>query len=153
MIPAKRRSPLSRFAVLWVPAVVVLLAAAAFGGKVLQDTMREMDARSPLPLALQRATAEPRVVAAFGTPLELHKRSGRSTYYASGAGFAEWSLDIVGPSGEGTMTLAADRSPDGIWTFDVLQVRTPDGIVDLVAAPRTPGDAVEPARDPPAPAP
>lgn len=129
-----RRSPLARFAVLWVPSVVVLLAAAAFGGKMLQDTMREFDARSPLPLALQRAEAEPRIVAAFGTPLELHKRSGRSSFYASGAGFAEWSLDLVGPSGEGTMALRAECTPDGVWTFEVLQVRTPDGVVDLVDA-------------------
>ncbi|HXU32753.1 MAG TPA: cytochrome c oxidase assembly factor Coa1 family protein [Thermoanaerobaculia bacterium] len=96
--------------------------------------------------ALVKASADPAVVEALGTPLTTGFFTSGSINTSGPSGDAAFSIPLSGPKGKGTIQLEAKKS-GGEWTYStlVVEVKNPPQRIDLLAKP----EAEEPAQDEP----
>ena len=73
-------------------------------------------------LAIARAKADPRVVAALGSPIEEGWYLSGNTNVNGASGNADLSIPISGPKGKGTIYAVATKSA-GEWTYSKLEVK------------------------------
>ena len=73
-------------------------------------------------LAVARAKADSRVVAALGSPIEEGWYLSGNTNVNGASGDADLSIPISGPKGKGTIYAVATKSA-GEWTYSKLQVK------------------------------
>lgn len=71
--------------------------------------------------ALERAKADPRVVAALGTPIDEGFLVSGHTNVDGASGSADLSVPISGPKGKGTVYVVATKSA-GEWNYEKLIV-------------------------------
>jgi len=94
-------------------------AFVAFMVLVVFGALKQSDAYK---LAIARAKADPRGVAALGTPLEEGWYLSGNTNVNGASGAADLSIPISGPKGKGTIYAIATKSA-GEWTYSKLQVK------------------------------
>ena len=92
---------------------------AAFLVLVVFSALKQSDAYK---MAVARAKADSRVVAALGTPIEEGWYLSGKTNVNGGSGDADLSIPISGPKGKGTIYAVATKSA-GEWTYSKLQVK------------------------------
>jgi hypothetical protein len=94
-------------------AFIAFLVLVVFGA------MKQSDAYK---MAVARATADPRVTSALGTPIsEGWFLSGKTNVNGS-SGDADLTIPISGPKGKGTIYAVATKSA-GEWTYSKLVVK------------------------------
>jgi len=86
---------------------------------VLPHPLKQSDAYK---MAVARAKADSRVVAALGTPIEEGWYLSGKTNVNGGSGDADLSIPVSGPKGKGTIYAVATKSA-GEWTYSKLQVK------------------------------
>ncbi len=94
-------------------AFIGLIVVIAFGAIKSTDVYRQ---------ALARAQADPRVVAALGTPIREGMFPSGRTSTSGGSGDADISIPISGPNGS-AMVYAVGQKFAGRWIFSKLVVR------------------------------
>ncbi len=135
----------------WLVPVGCLLPVMCCGGfgAVTYFGVSKMIAGSPVFItALSKASANPDVTAALGTPLAPGFGVSGSMNETNGKGTADFSIPLEGPKGKGTMKVVA-RGTGGKWDFDVLEVEAGGKRIDLLGGDRVPDDAMPPDEDPP----
>ena len=105
-------------------AGVALLLSFVFG------MMKSTDVYSQ---ALQRAKADPQVMAALGSPIADGYFTSGSIQETGPSGSAELSIPISGPKGSATIYLEARKST-GQWSFNklVVEIEHPNRRIDLL---------------------
>ncbi len=93
-------------------AVVAILVLVIFGAMKSTDVYKE---------AVNRAHANPEVIAALGTPLKEGMFLSGSTNTTNGSGNADIAIPISGPKGNGTIYAVAEKTA-GQWTYSRLEV-------------------------------
>ena len=109
-----------------VVALIVFIVTIVFGA---------MRKSTPYQEAMARAQHDPRVIAAFGTPI-------KDTFFVSGSikthnrdGSANFDIPIYGPKGGGTLRVAATRQR-GRWYYNQMIVTPKSGAeIDLMTSP------------------
>ena len=86
---------------------------------VVFGAMKQSDAYK---MAVARAKADSRVVAALGTPIEEGWWLSGNAEVNGGSGKADLSIPISGPKGKGTIYAVATKS-SGEWTYSKLEVK------------------------------
>jgi hypothetical protein len=94
-------------------AVVAFLVVVIFGALKQTDVYK---------MAVARAKADPRVVAALGSPIDEGWYLSGKTNVNGGSGDADLSIPISGPKGKGTIYATAAKSA-GEWTYSKLVVK------------------------------
>jgi hypothetical protein len=94
-------------------------AFAAFIVLVVFGAMKQSDAYK---MAVARAKADPRIVAALGTPISEGWFLSGKTNVNGGSGDADLTIPISGPKGKGTIYAVATKSA-GEWTYAKLVVK------------------------------
>src|SRR5437660_11498144 len=94
-------------------------AFVAFMVLVVFGALKQSDAYK---LAVARAKADSRVVAALGSPIEEGWYLSGNTNVNGASGDADLSIPISGPKGKGTIYAVATKSA-GEWTYSKLQVK------------------------------
>jgi hypothetical protein len=92
---------------------------AAFLVLVVFSALKQTDVYKT---AVARAKADPRVMAALGTPIEEGWYLSGKTNVNGGSGDADISVPISGPKGKGTIYAVATKSA-GEWTYSKLQMK------------------------------
>lgn len=93
-------------------AFICLIITVVFGAMKSSDAYKA---------ALARAKADPRVIAALGSPIEAGFFVSGKTDVSGSSGSADMSVAISGPSGKGTLYFVASKFA-GEWTFSKLVV-------------------------------
>ncbi|HEX4640004.1 MAG TPA: cytochrome c oxidase assembly factor Coa1 family protein [Chthoniobacterales bacterium] len=94
-------------------AFVAFLVLVIFGALKQSDVYK---------MAVARAKADSRVIAALGTPIEEGWYLSGNTNVNGGSGNADLSIPISGPKGKGTIYAVATKSA-GEWTYSKLVVK------------------------------
>jgi hypothetical protein len=94
-------------------AVVAFLVIVIFGALKQTDVYK---------MAVARAKADSRVIAALGTPIKEGWYLSGNTNVNGGSGDADLSIPISGPKGKGTIYAVATKSA-GEWTYSKLVVK------------------------------
>lgn len=94
-------------------AFVAFLVVVIFGAMKQSDVYK---------MAVARAKADSRVIAALGTPIEEGWYLSGNTSVNGGSGDADLSIPISGPKGKGTIYAVAKKS-GGEWTYSKLAVK------------------------------
>ena len=94
-------------------------AFVAFLVIVIFGALKQSDAYK---MAVTRAKADSRVVAALGSPIEEGWWLSGNTQVNGGSGEADLSIPISGPKGKGTIYAIAKKSA-GEWTYSKLEVK------------------------------
>jgi hypothetical protein len=94
-------------------AVVAFLVLVIFGALKQSDVYK---------IAVTRAKADSRVIAALGSPVEEGWYLSGNTNVSGGSGNADLSIPISGPKGKGTIYAVATKSA-GEWTYSKLVVK------------------------------
>jgi hypothetical protein len=94
-------------------AVVPFLVLVIFGAVKQSDVYK---------IAVTRAKADSRVIAALGSPVEEGWYLSGNTNVSGGSGNADLSIPISGPKGKGTIYAVATKSA-GEWTYSKLVVK------------------------------
>lgn len=94
-------------------------AFVAFLVVVIFGALKQSDAYK---IAVARAKADSRVVAALGSPIEEGWWLSGNTKVNGGSGEADLSIPISGPKGKGTIYAIATKSA-GEWTYSKLEVK------------------------------
>ena len=74
--------------------------------------------------ALDRAKANPEVVAALGTPIKDGLFVSGNTHADGASGEANLSIPISGPKGKGTVYVVAEKKA-GRWNYSTMEVEVP----------------------------
>jgi hypothetical protein len=114
---------------LLVTGFVVVIASIVFGALKSSDAYKT---------ALARAKADPRVVAALGSPITDGFLISGKTNVSGTSGHADLTVPISGPKGKGTIYFVASKFA-GEWTFSKLLVEVGETgeRIDLVQDPPT----------------
>jgi hypothetical protein len=99
--------------------LVIGACFAAFLVLVVFSALKQSDAYK---IAVARAKADSRVMAALGTPIEEGWYLSGKTNVNGASGDADISIPISGPKGKGTIYAVATKSA-GEWTYSKLQVK------------------------------
>jgi hypothetical protein len=94
-------------------------AFLAFVGLVVFGALKQSDAYK---MAVARAKADSRVVAALGSPISEGWYLSGTTNVNGASGDADLSIPISGPKGKGTIYAVATKSA-GEWTYSKLVVK------------------------------
>jgi hypothetical protein len=88
-------------------------------------------------IAVKRATEDPAVIEALGTPITEGWMASGSTHSVGPGGDANLAIPIRGPKGKATIYVAAIKAV-GIWHFNTLEVEieATHKRIDLNAPPR-----------------
>lgn len=95
---------------------IVLLFAAVFGTMSKSEPVRE---------TLQRARANPQVVAALGTPIETGWFFLGNLNFENQNGSVDLTFTIKGPKGKARANLTGTKAR-GVWTYHLMEVRIGD---------------------------
>jgi hypothetical protein len=108
---------------------VVVIASIVFGALKSSDAYKT---------ALVRAKADPRVVAALGSPITDGFMISGKTNVSGTSGHADLTVPISGPKGKGTIYFVASKFA-GEWTFSklIVEVKETGERIDLVQDPPT----------------
>ena len=114
-------------------AVAGLILAGAFG--FIAFVMGMVRSSDPYQHALQRARADPAVVAALGRPIEKgFLTSGDISSSAGGDGKAHLAIPLQGARSHATLYVDAEETA-GVWHYSVIAVAVDDGRrIDLLDA-------------------
>jgi hypothetical protein len=112
--------------VLLAAVLLVLLCLAAFVGLIFIAVVSATRSSEVYRTALMRAQAHPGVVERLGQPVEPGLLVQGRIETDNRQGEADLAIPISGPRGEAEISLVA-RKRAGIWHFEHLEVRTPDG--------------------------
>jgi hypothetical protein len=93
--------------------------AAIFIVVVIFGALKQTDVYK---MAVARAKADPRVIAALGTPIDEGWYLAGTTNVNGGSGDADLSIPISGPKGKGTIYAVATKSA-GEWAYSKLVVK------------------------------
>ncbi|PYJ09923.1 MAG: hypothetical protein DMF06_08250 [Verrucomicrobia bacterium] len=117
----------------------MLLLAAGFGFFIVTMVFGMMKQSDAYKMALARAKADPRVVAALGSPIEDGYFATGTTNVSGSSGQADMNVSLSGPRGKGTLYFVASKFA-GEWTFSKLMVEIAGTgqRIDLVQDPATP---------------
>jgi hypothetical protein len=99
--------------------LVIGACFTAFLVLVVFSALKQSDAYK---IAVARAKADSRVMAALGTPIEEGWYLSGKTNVNGSSGDADISIPISGPKGKGTIHAVATKSA-GEWTYSKLQVK------------------------------
>jgi hypothetical protein len=116
----------------------MLLLAAGFGFFIVTMFFGMMKSSDAYKMALARAKADPRVVAALGSPIEDGFFASGNTNVSGTSGQADMTVPLSGPKGKGTLYFVASKFA-GQWTFSKLMVEIANTgqRIDLVEDPAT----------------
>lgn len=108
---------------------VVVIASILFGAMKSSDVYKA---------ALAKAKADPRVVAALGSPITDGFFISGKTNVSGTSGHADLTVPISGPKGKGTIYFVASKFA-GEWTFSklIVEVEKTGERIDLVQDPPT----------------
>lgn len=95
---------------------------AALTGVIVLIAFSALKSSDAYAQAVARAKADPRVVAALGTPIEEGMFPSGKTNVAGGSGEADLAIPISGPKGTAMIYAVAQKS-GGKWTYSKLSVR------------------------------
>lgn len=101
--------------------LALLVLVAVFVCSIVLVVFSAMKSSDAYQTALARAKADPRVIAALGSPIDAGFFVSGSTHVTGSSGEADLSIPISGPKGNGTLYLVASKSA-GEWTFSKLVV-------------------------------
>ncbi len=93
----------------------------AFGGLILMVVFGAIKSSDAYKTAVARASADPRVVNALGTPIKEGMLVSGSIKTSGPSGNADLSIPISGPKGKGTIYAVATKSA-GQWRYSTLTV-------------------------------
>ncbi len=111
---------------------VGLIAFIAFIVVVVFGAMRSSDAYKE---AMQRATTDPRVVAALGSPVEASFLVSGNVQVNNNEGTAKLDIPIHGPKGSATLHVEATKTR-GRWYYNQMIVTPKQGAeIDLMTSP------------------
>ena len=99
--------------------LVLVGGFAAFLILVVFGAMKQTDVYK---IAVARAKADSRVIAALGTPIQEGWYLSGNTNVNGASGQADLSIPISGPKGKGTIYAEASKSM-GQWSYSKLQVK------------------------------
>ena len=99
--------------------LVIGACFAAFLVLVVFSALKQSDAYK---IAVARAKADSRVMAALGTPVTEGWYLSGNTNVSGGSGDADLSIPISGPKGKGTIYAVATKSANE-WTYSKLVVK------------------------------
>lgn len=102
--------------------VTILVLIAAFIAIVFFGVSSAMKSSDAYQLAVRKAKADPRVIAALGTPIEEGMFMTGKTNVSGGSGEADISIPLSGPKAKGTLYAVATKSA-GTWTFSKLALK------------------------------
>ncbi|MBT2750223.1 MULTISPECIES: cytochrome c oxidase assembly factor Coa1 family protein [unclassified Lysobacter] len=103
---------------------VLLLAALALVGLIglgIKGASGLFASSEPVRHSVTLAQANPAVVAALGTPLEVGMMIQGSMQTSNDDGHADLSLPLTGPRGKGRLCLKADRAA-GRWSYSLIEI-------------------------------
>lgn len=128
--PKKRSN--TKIAIGVVLGLVILccvISVACVGGTVgvAFTAMRQSE---PYQVAVERATTNTAVVEALGAPIEPAFLFTGSINQDMNGGTAVFEVPLTGSNASGTLYVDAVLQ-GGSWTYNVLEVETPAGLVDL----------------------
>lgn len=99
----------------------ILLLIVAFVGSIIFIVAGAMKSSDAYQTAFDRAQADPRVIAALGSPIQAGYFISGSTDVTGSSGKADLTIPISGPNGKGTIYLVATKF-GGEWAFSKLVV-------------------------------
>lgn len=116
----------------------MLLLLAGFVFAMMSMVFGVMKSSDAYKMALARAKADPRVMAALGSPIKDGLFVWGKTNVSGTSGQADLTIPISGPRGKGTIYFVASKFA-GEWTFSKLMVEVADTgqRIDLVEDPPT----------------
>jgi len=119
-----------------VTVLVVLLSIAAFVAGIFAFVFGMMKSTTAYREAVARASANPAVISALGTPITAGFFTSGSIKTDGASGAASIAIPISGPAGAATIYVEATESA-GQWTFSKLVVELAGSKrrIDLLAAP------------------
>lgn len=115
----------------------MILLPVACAGAIFLAVYGVIQGSEPYREALARAREHPEVVAALGEPLEAGLFVSGSINIRGSDGEADFSINVSGPEGEGTLHVEA-RKEAGAWSYEemVLVVDATGERIDLLESPR-----------------
>lgn len=141
-LPAPRPDWWSRNWKWFVPAgcFTLLAAGAAFIAVIFVFVFGILKSTDVYKSAVERAKADPQVIAALGTPIEEGYFLSGSTNVNGASGQADLAIPISGPKGKATVYVVAKKSA-GEWTYEklVVEIAAPKERIHLGGEPA--GDA------------
>lgn len=102
--------------------ITILALCAVFGAIIVFGISAAMKSSDAYQIAVAKAKADSRVIAALGTPIEEGLFTSGSTNVSGGSGQADLSIPLSGPKGKGTLYAVATKSA-GTWTYSKLSLR------------------------------
>jgi hypothetical protein len=119
-----------------VTVLVVLLSVAGFAFGIISIVFGMMKSIDAYQQAVIRATANPIVIEALGTPITEGFFTSGHVETTGPSGSAALAIPIVGPKGSATIYLEASKSA-GEWTFSklVVEITGTKQRIDLLASP------------------
>lgn len=116
----------------------MLLLVAGFAFVIISIVFGAMKSSDAYKSALAKAKADPRVVAALGSPITDGFLVSGKTNVSGTSGHADMTVPISGPKGKGTIYFVATKFA-GDWTFSKLVVEIGES-----------GERIDLVQDPPA---
>jgi hypothetical protein len=116
----------------------MLLLAVGVAFAIVSLVFGVMKSSDAYKMALAKAKADPRVMAALGSPIDDGLFIRGKTNVSGSSGQADVTVPISGPKGKGTIYFVASKFA-GEWTFSKLMVEIADSKerIDLIEDPAT----------------
>lgn len=116
----------------------MLLLMVGFVFAIMSLVFGVMKSSDAYKMALAKAKADPRVMAALGSPIDDGLFVWGSSNVSGTSGQADLTIPISGPKGKGTIYFVASKFA-GEWTFSKLMVEIADTKqrIDLIEDPPT----------------
>ena len=116
--------------------ITILVLIALFGATIFLGVSAAMKSSDAYQIAVAKAKADPRVIAALGTPIKEGMFTSGTTNVSGGSGQADLSIPLSGPKAKGTLYAVATKSA-GAWTYSKLVVRVEGTGENIDIDPRT----------------
>ena len=100
----------------------LVLLITLFVGGILLVVMTAIKSSDAYKNSFQRATNNPQIIRALGTPISAGLFITGNINVSGSAGNATLSYPLSGPKGAGTLSLVAAKS-EGVWEYSKLNVR------------------------------
>jgi len=115
-----------------VGCLVPLLCCGTFGAVTYLGVSKVIEGSVAFKTGLDKASANPDVIAALGSPLKTGLGVTGSINETNGNGVADFSMPIEGPKGKGTLVVKG-RGTGNTWTYERLEVQVGGKTIDLMA--------------------
>jgi hypothetical protein len=118
-----------------VGCLTIVLVFACFIGAIAMAASAAMKSGDVYKESMARASNDPRVTAALGTPVKSGFFVSGNVSVTNDTGNADIAIPLSGPKGKGSIHSVAEKSA-GKWEYSTMTASLPDGSsVDLLTSP------------------